>query len=101
MADYFKRVSAMTPTQFWINNVTEEEAHMAIDAGAVGCTQNPSFAYKMLVHPTKSEEARKVLRQILKEEKDDARVEVTLQRELVAKIAKIFLPIYEATTGEL
>ena len=67
MADYFKRVAAMTPTQFWINNVTEEEARMAIEAGAVGCTQNPSFAYKMLVHPTKSEEARKVLRQILKE----------------------------------
>ena len=101
MSDYFKRVAAMTPTQFWINNVTEEEARMAIEAGAVGCTQNPSFAYNMLVHPTKSEEARKVLREILKEEKDDSMVEVKLQRALVAKIAKIFYPIYEATNGEL
>ena len=52
MSDYFKRVQAKTRTQFWINNVTEEEAHLAIENGAVGCTQNPSYGYKMLVHPT-------------------------------------------------
>lgn len=101
MTDYFKRVAAMTPTQFWINNVTEEEAHMAIEAGAVGCTQNPSFAYKMLSHPTCSGEAFKVLRSILKDEKDDTMAEVRLQRELVAAIARIFHPIYENTGGEL
>ena len=54
MSDYFKRVQAKTRTQFWINNVTEEEAHLAIENGAVGCTQNPSYGYKMLVHPTQS-----------------------------------------------
>lgn len=101
MADYFKRVAAVTPTRFWINNVTEEEARMAIDAGACGCTQNPSFAYKMLVHPTKSEEARAVLRDIIREEKDDSLVEVKLQRALVAKVAKIFYPMYEESNGEL
>ena len=35
MSDYFKRVQAKTRTQFWINNVTEEEAHLAIENGAV------------------------------------------------------------------
>ena len=56
--DYFKRVSAQTPTRFWINNVTRAEAQMAIDNGAVGCTQNPSFAYKMLVHPLDADHAK-------------------------------------------
>ena len=35
---YFHRVHAQTPTRFWINNVTREQAHLAIEAGAVGCT---------------------------------------------------------------
>ena len=39
--DYFKRVAAQTPTKFWINNATRTQAQMAIDAGAVGSTQNP------------------------------------------------------------
>ena len=39
---YFKRVTDQTPTRFWINNVTAKEADMALEEGAVGCTQNPS-----------------------------------------------------------
>ena len=101
MADYFKRVAAVTKTRFWINNVTEEEAHMAIEAGATGCTQNPSYAYKMLTHPTHSKDALTVLRKILKEEKDDSLVEVKLQRELVSKVAKIFYKLYEESNGEI
>lgn len=53
-SDYFKRVSQLTPTKFWINNVTREEARMAIEAGAMGCTQNPSYSWKMLTHPSES-----------------------------------------------
>ena len=41
MNGYFHRVNEQTPTRFWINNVTRKEAHMAIEAGACGCTQNP------------------------------------------------------------
>ena len=48
MNDYFKRVSKHTATRFWINNVTREEADLALEAGAVGCTQNPSYTWKML-----------------------------------------------------
>ena len=65
MSDYFKRVQAKTRTQFWINNVTEEEAHLAIENGAVGCTQNPSYGYKMLVHPAQSGRSMEILRQVL------------------------------------
>ena len=98
--DYFKRVSAQTPTRFWINNVTRAEAQMAIDNGAVGCTQNPSFAYKMLVHPLDADHAKGVLAKIVAEEPDDTMVEVKLQRELVGEVAKIWLPLFEASKGQ-
>lgn len=46
--EYFHRVQAQTATRFWINNVTRQEAELAIKGGAVGCTQPPFFPYKML-----------------------------------------------------
>ena len=97
---YFHRVSELTPTRFWINNVTEEEARMAIDAGAVGCTQNPAYTWKLL---NRNEEAKKLVTElldgILKEEKDDNEALVKLQRQLVARIAEIFLPLYKESHG--
>ena len=100
ISDYFKRVSHLTPTKFWINNVTREEASIAIEAGAVGCTQNPSYTWKMLTHPSESEYAKKLLKEALKESANDNEVECILQRKLVKEIANIFLPIYEASNGE-
>ena len=41
--EYFQRVKALTKTRMWINNVTPLEAHLAINAGAIGCTQNPAM----------------------------------------------------------
>lgn len=100
MNDYFKRVEARTQTRFWINNVTEEEAYKAIEAGASGCTQNPSYSYKMLTHPTQSKRALEILHSILKEEKDDNEALIRYQREMVSKISKIFDSIYQKTNGE-
>jgi transaldolase len=96
---YFHRVQALTPTRFWINNVTREDAAMAIEAGAVGCTQNPSYVYKMLTHGVEKDYALGILDQILAKEKDDKIAQVRLQRELVSKIAEIFLPIYKESNG--
>ena len=100
ITDYFKRVSRLTPTKFWINNVTREEARWAIEAGAVGCTQNPSYTWKMLTHPTDSAHARELLNQALKESANDNEVECILQRKLVKEIADVFLPVYQASHGE-
>ena len=101
MSDYFKRVQARTQTRFWINNVTNEEADMAIAAGASGCTQNPSYTWKMITHPVakESEHALSVLKAIIREEKDDTKALVKFQRELVAEIAKHFLPMWEKSGG--
>lgn len=96
---YFHRVTEQTKTRFWINNVTQEEAHMALENGAVGCTQNPSYTYKMLVHPKNKEHAIGLMRELVKEIEDDTAVEIAMQRQLVGEVAKQFLPLYEASNG--
>jgi transaldolase len=100
LSDYFHRVSAQTATRFWINNATLEEVAKAIEAGAVGCTQNPAYTWKILNGSTDQAAAERLLDKILKEEPDDEESLVILQRELVAGVAKLFLPMYEATKGQ-
>ncbi len=100
ISDYFKRVGQLTSTKFWINNVTREEARLAIEAGAVGCTQNPSYTWKMLIHPSESDYAKKLLKETLKESASDNEVECILQRKLVKEIANIFLPVFKESNGE-
>ena len=96
---YFQRVHEQTPTRFWINNVTANEARLAIDAGATGCTQNPSYAWKMIDCPEEKEPVMVMLDCILKVEKDDSKVLLILQRELVSKIGEIFMPMHLDSNG--
>lgn len=98
--NYFERVKDLTPTKFWVNNVTREEAQLGIDAGATGCTQNPSYTWKMISHPTEGEYAMKLLRESLKESDDDNEVESILQRKLVKGISDIFMPLWEKSHGK-
>ncbi len=101
ITNYFKRVSALTPTKFWINNPTREEAQWAIDAGAVGCTCNPSYCAKMLFdRPTEEVYASKLLDEVISEVDTATAAEEELQRRLVKKIAEIFLPLYQAAPRE-
>ena len=100
MNKYFIRVYNLTGTKFWINNVTPSEARMAIEAGAVGCTQNPSYTWKILSHPEAGEAANKILDKILKETNDNNEVECILQRKLVQGISDIFMEVWESTNGE-
>ncbi len=97
---YFHRVRALTSTKMWINNVTREEAQMAIDAGACGCTQNPSYTWKMLTHPNEKDHAMKILDETLYETNDDNDVVCRLQRKLITGIAEVFMQVYEKTNGE-
>jgi len=97
---YFHRVNELSPTRFWINNVTREEARIAIEAGASGCTQNPSYPWKMLIHPKEKEYAYQILDSVIKEEPDDNEAEMKFQRTLVGKIAEIFKPMWEESQGK-
>ena len=101
MESYFKRVADQTPTRFWINNVTQEEAALAIEAGAVGSTQNPSYCWKMLTDEGEKPRTIEILRKILADEPDDNKALVRLQRELVTAICRIFEPMYTETGGKL
>ncbi len=98
--DYFRRVTQLTPTKMWINNITSEEARMAIDAGALGCTQNPSYTWKMLTHENESAYARDLLEKILKETNDDNEAICILQRKLIKRVADEFMPLWEKSNGE-
>lgn len=98
--DYFRRVAALTPTKMWINNVTLQEAEWAIAAGAMGCTQNPSYTWKMLIHEEAKVNALALLDETLKESDDDNEVECILQRKLIKGIAEKFMTVYERTNGD-
>ncbi len=98
--DYFKRVAKLTPTKMWINNVTRREAELAIEAGAMGCTQNPSYTWKMLNHPEEKEYARKILLETIKEYDNDYEAASAFQRKLITGIAEKFMPVYEKTNGK-
>lgn len=98
--NYFHRVMDLTPTKFWVNNVTREQAQAGIDAGALGCTQNPSYTWKMLSHPTEGEYARKLLLEAIKENTDDNEVECILQRKLIKGVSDIFMPLWEKSHGK-
>jgi len=98
--NYFHRVMDLTPTKFWVNNVTREQAQAGIDAGALGCTQNPSYTWKMLSHPAEGEYARKLLLEALTESTDDNEVECILQRKLIKGVSDIFMPLWEKSHGK-
>ena len=91
--DYFHRVAALTPTKMWINNVTPEEADWAIAAGAMGCTQNPSYTWKMLNHPQYKDKVLALLDETLKESENDNEIECILQRKLVKRVAERFITV--------
>lgn len=99
MKDYFKRVSRLTPTRFWVNNVTPNQAQAGIEAGAVGCTQNPTYVSKMLKEDPQFCEP--IIDKWISRLDDDNEVLINVQAELVGLIAKEFLPLYEESNGEL
>lgn len=99
MKGYFHRVQEQTATRFWINNVTREQATLAIEAGAVGCTQNPAYTWKMIQRDEERPYVEEKLGAILAVEPDDGEALVKLQRELVAGVAARFLPVFEASGG--
>lgn len=97
---YFHRVHRLSPTRFWINNPTRGEAKRAIEAGALGCTNNPSYSHKMLEHPQEGAYARALLEEAVKESGSDDEAAAIVQRKLVGPIAEIFRPVWERSRGE-
>lgn len=99
-ARYFHRVSAQTPTIFWINNPTRWEADEAIAEGALGCTCNPSYSQKMVDHPEEGPYALGLLDEAIRESQDDNEAAALFQRKLVKPIVDKFRPLYETSGGK-
>jgi transaldolase len=96
---YFMRVTRQTPTEFWINNPTCQQADLAISHGSSGCTNNPSYTQKMIDHPSEGEYAGKIMDETLREVKDEWGAAAEFQRRLVKPIAKKFLPVFQNKAG--
>jgi len=99
MRPYFHRVMEQTPTRFWINNPSRDEAVQAIDNGALGCTTNPSYPQKMVDHPQEADYAAGLLDEAICESNDDHEAEAILQRRLVQPIARTFMPTFNISGG--
>jgi transaldolase len=96
---YFQRVTSLTPTRLWINNPTVEEAQKSIEAGAVSCTTNPTYAMKMIQSGTDGESALQIVEQALGAVGNDGQAADFVQQRLVKRILDIFLPLYEKEPG--
>jgi len=84
---------------FWVNNPTRTQADLALDHGALGCTNNPSYTQKMLVHAEEGEYTRAILAQVLQEIDDDRQAAIEFQARMVKPVAGKFLPLYEQSKG--
>jgi transaldolase len=90
---YFHRVQAETPTRFWINNPTPAETRLAIEAGAIACTTNPTFAAKVIAADPKGTAA--VLDAAVRETRDDRAAADLVQRALCRRVLEAFRPLHD------
>lgn len=97
---YFHRVTEQSPTRFWINNPTLEQVDLALENGAVGCTNNPSYTQKMLDHPEYGSSTSEVLDKVLRDVEDDRAAAVEFQARMVRRVAEKFMPLYESSGGQ-
>lgn len=97
---YFHRVHAQTPTRFWINNPTAAEAAAAIEAGAVGCTTNPTHTAKMLVQEEERPLVEKDMDAAIARFPSDADAAAAVQRAAVSRLAERFRPVHEESGGK-
>lgn len=90
---YFNRLASMSKTRFWINNPTLHECDLAITAGAINCTTNPTYAIKM-IHKEDPAYIKAICNAVLEEYKDDELAAEQIQEQLVRGIMEKFKPLY-------
>jgi transaldolase len=85
---------------FWINNPTRLQADKALEHGALGCTNNPSYTQKMIDQPEESEHALKLLDEAIRETDNEFETAEVFQRKMVKPIADKFMPLFERSAGQ-
>lgn len=93
---YFHRVARQTPTRLWINNPTPAQAKSALQAGALGASTNPTYPARLVKEdPVYFFD----LLDPLLEEHDDETAASLLYQRAVARLAKIYEPLFRQTQG--
>ncbi len=98
-AGYFQRVKEETPTRFWINNPSIEQARQAIEAGAVGCTTNPSYVSKLFASPSDLAYVKRTIDMLAPHIKNNTQLASLVQQIMVGRLSDMFMPMYEASGG--
>ena len=98
---YFKEVMRLTPTRFWINNVTRRQAELAIAEGAVGATQNPAYLSKVLDSEDDGAYLKEMAFPLIEQYESIDDVIAELQRQAIAGICKRFERLFDQTGGRL
>jgi transaldolase len=96
---YFRQVAAQTQTRLWINNPTVDEAKMALHAGAIACTTNPTYVARLLRLPDAKEDTLRIIDQVISEIEDDTEAAALIQRKVISHMASCFMPRYTETNG--
>ncbi len=92
---YFHRLAEITDNRFWINNPTPEQARLAIAAGAVSCTTNPTHSYKQLSDPAEKKVITALVQDLIKQGADNDTIANAVQQALVKDLAHIFYPLWQ------
>ena len=100
MKTYLERINEQTPTRMWVNNPTPSEAKKGLEAGTFGATSNPTYLSHMLKAEETKDAALSAIDRYVRMTEDDHLVVALAYQEMIAKIAEIFLPLFQETGGE-
>lgn len=94
---YFRRLSRQTPTDFWINNATLTEANSALAAGALCATTNPTYLPRLIRE--EPDYVAGLIDETLQQARDDNQVADLICQKAIARLQKLFYPVYERSGG--
>lgn len=103
MITYAEKLYRETPTRYWVNNPTPEEARKSIsEMGNVVCiASNCNYPKKVLTSPETKDEAIENVDRLIKEGiADDDLIVAKTSEYMLKRCSEYFLPIFEETNGK-
>lgn len=97
--NYFQRLNQLSSNRFWVNNPTPKMADLAVAAGAVACTTNPTYAWKQFQHQETHEEVLAMIDQAIKSVDDDQLAADMVQKRCVERILPRFADLHKKSGG--
>jgi transaldolase len=92
--NYLQKAINSTPTKFWVNNPTMDEASKALQMGALGVTTNPTFCAKIMKSGEYNDVAS-IIDSVVPEVKDDRVAADFVFQKCTKRILEIYEPLFE------